>query len=149
MLGPPMSICSISASNGTSGLGGGLDERIQVDDDDVDEADAVALGGVQVVAAVAAGEDAAVNQRMQRLDAPVHHLGEAGDVGDVGHRQPGLGQRAGGAAGGDQFQAAPAQPVGQVDQAGFVGDTQKGSGHVTIRNPTFCSVTSASPAIQG
>ena len=46
-----MSICSISSSNVTSGVRGRLDERIEVDDDDVDEADAVRLGGVQVVGA--------------------------------------------------------------------------------------------------
>ena len=31
--------------------------------------------------------------RVQRLDAAVHHLGKPGDVRDVGHGQPGLGQR--------------------------------------------------------
>ena len=111
------------------GLGRRLDKGIQVHDDHVDEADAVAFGGVEVVAAVAPGEDAPVDERVQRLDPAVHHLGEPGDVGDVGHRQPGLGQGAGGAAGRHQFQAAAAKSGGQVDQAGLVGNTQKSSGH--------------------
>ena len=42
---------------------------------------------------------------MQRLDPAVHHLGKAGELGDVRHLQPGRGDRLGGAAGGDQFDA--------------------------------------------
>ena len=37
-LGPPMSISSISASNGVSGFGGGFHKRIQIDDDEIDQA---------------------------------------------------------------------------------------------------------------
>ncbi len=95
------------------------------------------LGGIEVVAPVAARQDAAVDQRVERLDPSVHHLGEASDVGDVGDGQARLGQRPGGAAGRDQFQAPAAQSFGQFDQAGLVGDTQQSSRHVTIRNPTF------------
>ena len=63
-----------------------------------------------------------MNQWMERLDASVHHLGEARDVGDVCDGQARLGQGAGGAAGRDQFQAQAAQSFGQIDQAGLVGD---------------------------
>ena len=42
---------------------------------------------------------------MQRLDPPVHHLGKAGEVGDVLDLQPGRGDRLRGAAGRDQFDA--------------------------------------------
>ena len=42
---------------------------------------------------------------MEGLDAAVEHLGEAGEVADVAHGEAGFAQRAGGAAGGDQFDA--------------------------------------------
>ena len=70
----------------------GLRERIEVDDDEVDRADAV-LGhrrGVRRI--VAHAEQAAVHDRVQRLDPAVHHLGKAGQLGDVAHRQPRLAQ---------------------------------------------------------
>ena len=38
--------------------------------------------GVEVLRVIAAREDAAVDLRVQRLDAAVHHLGKAGDVRD-------------------------------------------------------------------
>ena len=47
----------------------------------------------QVVGPVAARQDAAVDRRVQRLDAAVHHLGKAGHVGDAGDREPGLLER--------------------------------------------------------
>ena len=40
----------------------------------------------QILGVMPARQDAAVDHRMQRLDAAVHHFGKAGDVGDVGHR---------------------------------------------------------------
>ena len=55
-----------------------LDERVEVDDHDVHQAQAVALEGREVVRAIAPREDPAVQGRVQRLDAPVHHLGKAG-----------------------------------------------------------------------
>ena len=45
-----------------------------------------------VLGIVADGEDAAVDARVQRLDPAVEHLGKAGDLGDVAHRQPGVRQ---------------------------------------------------------
>ena len=42
---------------------GRLDERIQIDDDDIDEADAVALERREIVGAIAPGQDAAVQRR--------------------------------------------------------------------------------------
>ena len=124
-----MSICSMRSSNATSALRGGLHERVEVHDDEIDQADAVRAGGLEVLGVAATGEDAAVHQRVQRLDAAVHHLGKAGDVGDVGDGQAGLGQRSGGAAGGDQFEAARSQAGGQFDQSGLVGNAQQGSWH--------------------
>ncbi len=41
--------------------------------------------------------------------------------------EAGFAQGAGGAAGGDQFDAEAGQDPGKVHQAGFVGDAQQGS----------------------
>ena len=48
---------------------------------------------LEIVGTMPAGQDAAVDLRVQGLDPAVHHLGEAGDVGDVGDRQAGVGER--------------------------------------------------------
>ena len=52
-------------------------EGVQVDDDHVDHADAVVGGVFHVAFEVAACEQAAVDLGVQRLHAPVHHLGES------------------------------------------------------------------------
>ena len=80
------------------------DERVEVDDHDVHQAQAVALEGREVVRAIAPREDPCVQGRVQRLDTPVHHLGKAGHGRHAGHRQAGVGERTGGAPGRDQFE---------------------------------------------
>ena len=89
----------------------------------------MALERREIVRVIAPGQDAAVQRRMQRLDAAVHHLGKAGQVGHAGDRQAGVGQRAGGAAGRDQLEAAGGQAAADVDDAGLVGNAQQGSWH--------------------
>ena len=76
-----------------------------------------------------AAEQAAVDHRVQRLDAAVHDFGEAGDVADVAHRQARLAQRLRGAAGGQQFDALRGQRAGEVDQAGLVGNGKQRPAH--------------------
>ena len=91
----------------------------------------------RVLGIVADGEDAAVDARVQRLDAAIEHLGKAGHVGDVAHGQAGVGQRLARAAGGDQLDAEAGQAASQVDQAGLVADAEQGAadgakGHARI-----------------
>ena len=50
-------------------------------------------------------EEAAVDLGVEGLDAAVEHLGEAGEVADVGDLQAGVAEGLGGATGGDQFDA--------------------------------------------
>ena len=119
-----MSISSTSSSNGVSGFCAALRERIEVDDDEIDRRDAVARDRLEVVGTMTPREDAAVDRRVQRLDAAVHHLGKAGHVGDVDDRQAGRRQRLGGAAGRDQFDAAGGEAAAELSQPGFVGNTQ-------------------------
>jgi hypothetical protein len=83
------------------GIGRRSHEGVQIDDHQVDEADALARERRQIVRMIAAREDAAVDRRVQRLDPAVHHLREASHVGDGDYRQAGVAQRARGAPGRD------------------------------------------------
>jgi len=66
---------------------------------------------------------------MQRLDAAIHHLGKAGQLRDVAHRQARLGERLGGAAGRDQLDGVAAKRAREIDQSGFVRDGEKCPSH--------------------
>jgi hypothetical protein len=108
-------------------VGGDRFERIQVQHQQVDRGDPV-LGHHRVIGSGAA-EQAAMHQRMQRLDPAIHHFRKAGELGDIPDRQAGLADRLGGAAGGEQLDVAGGQCLGQVDQAGLVGNGQQRPAH--------------------
>ena len=80
-------------------------ERVEIDDDEVDRLDAVLAHRRRMLGIVAHAEQPAMHRRMQRLDAAVHDLGKAGELGDVAHGDAGLGDRLGRAAGRDQLDA--------------------------------------------
>ncbi len=67
---------------GHVGLGDGLLELVQVHADKVDHLDAVLFRLGHMLLGIATREQAAVNLGVQRLDAPVHHLGEPGELLD-------------------------------------------------------------------
>jgi hypothetical protein len=100
-------------------------ERVEVGDEQVDRADLMRFHRGGMLRVVAHGEQAAMDQRVQRLHAAVHHLGEAGDVGHVAHLQAGIAQGAGGAAGGDQLHPALGETGGEFDHAALVGHRQQ------------------------
>ena len=102
--------------------GDGRLERVEVDDEQVDRRDAVAEHRGLVLGMRADGEQAAMHLGMQRLDAAVHHLGEAGQIGDIRDGEAGIGDRLGGAAGRDQSDAQAGEGAGEVDQPGLVGN---------------------------
>ena len=103
-------------------------ERIEVDDQEIDRPDAVCAHRRGVVLVVADREQAAMHLGMQRLHAAVHHLGKAGELGDVEHGEAGIGQRLAGAAGRDELDAVLGERAGEIDQAGLVGDGDEGAG---------------------
>ena len=70
---------------GDLGVGDGLLELVQVDDDQVDQLNAVLSGLLHVLLGIAAGKQRAVNLGVQRLDAAVHHLGIARELLDGGY----------------------------------------------------------------
>ena len=79
------------------------------------------------LAIFAAMQDAAVDLGMKRLDAAVEHFGESGEFGDVFHGDAGVAQQFGGASGGDEFDAEGGELAGEIDESGFVGDTENGA----------------------
>ena len=62
---------------------------------------------------------------MQGLHPAIHDLREPGMVGDVGDLEARLPQRLGGAAGGQQLDAALGQGSRQLDQSALVGNRQQ------------------------
>jgi hypothetical protein len=110
-------------------LSGGhrLLEGVEIDHQQVDRADAVRQHRGLMLRVGAHRQQAAMHARMQRLDASVHHLGKAGQIRDIANREPRLRQRRAGAAGRNQFDAAPGQCAGEVDQSGLVGHRQQGA----------------------
>ena len=70
---------------------------------------------------------------MKRLDATVHDLRKASQVGDRAHRNTVLGQLLGGAAGRDDLDAQLGQAAGELDDPGLVGYRQE-----RPRNPYLC-----------
>ena len=74
---------------------------------------------------VADREQPGVELRVQRLDAAVHDLREAGEVGDRADRDAGLGQLARGAAGRDDLDPELDEPAREVDDPALVGDRQQ------------------------
>ena len=119
-----MSISSTSASNGVSGFAAALANGIEVDDDEVDRLDAVARDRREVVGAVAAGEDAAVDRGCSVLTRPSIISGKPVTSETLVTGKPGVGERLRRAAGRDELDAAGGQPAAELDQAGLVRNTQ-------------------------
>ncbi len=108
-----------------AGPGHRLHEGVEIDRYQVDGVDAAPGQLVQVGGLVAAGEDAAVHRRVEGLHAAVQDL-EAGELGDAGDGDAGLGQGLVGAAGAVQLEAEVGQPAGELDHACLVRDAYDG-----------------------
>ena len=78
-----------------------------------------------LVVDVAAAEQAAVNLRMQRLDAAVHDLGKAGVAGDLRDRHAAALEQRRRAAGGEERYAATVQRLREFDETVFVGNAEQ------------------------
>ena len=100
----------------------GLLERVEVDDDEVDQVGAEGVHVPAVLRVVADGEDAGVDLRMERLDAAVEHLRHARHFGDAAQRDPLVAQQPARAAGGEQLDAAVDQRAGEVHDPLLVVD---------------------------
>ena len=67
-----------------------------------------------------AAKDAAVHARVQGLDSAVEHLGKAGEVAHVLHRDLSVAQRTRGAARGENLDAELGQTLAEIQDAFLV-----------------------------
>ena len=89
-------------------------------------------GDVRLVAVeIAAGEDAAVNARVQGLDATAQHLRAAGQRLDVDHRQASVAQHTRRAARRDELHAEGREALRKIDEVGLVGNGKQRTPHST------------------
>ena len=120
---------------GHAGARDGALERVEVHADEVDELDVV-LGGLRhVLGVVAQREQPGVEPRVQRLDAAVHDLREAGEVVDGADVEARIAQRGRGAAGRDELHAEADEAASEVHDAGLVGDGEQGPAHPDVAGP--------------
>ena len=89
-------------------------ERIKIDDDEIDGRDAVLFHFGDVLGIVAQSENAAVDFRMQSFHPAIHHLGKAGELGNIFHRDFIVAQKRRRAAGGDELDAQFARARGKI-----------------------------------
>ena len=101
-------------------LGDGLLEGIKIHHDEINRLNVMRADGGLVRLVAANEQQAAVDFRMQGFDAAIEHFGKAGVFADVFHRQPGLAQRFGGAAGGKNLNSGFCQNLCERNQARFV-----------------------------
>ena len=106
---------------------GGSGERIEVDDDQLERGDGRRDELAAMVRETTVRQDAGVDPRVKGLDSSVEHLRKAGNRRDVGDRQAGVPERAGGATGRDKLKAETDQAPPEVGQAGLVRNRQERS----------------------
>ena len=105
---------------------GGL-ERIEIDDQKIDRSDVVLVGRRCVVSIAANLQETTVNLRVQSLEASVHHLREAGVLGNV-LRGDACGLQSGRGASCRQYlDTARGQLAGKLDDTRFVGHRDEGA----------------------
>src|SRR5690606_11972598 len=98
-------------------------ERIQIHRDHVDRRDR--MRGERIVVDAATSEQAAVDLRVQRLDAPVHDLGKPRDLRDLGDGQRRVAKRSRRASGRDQLERQIEQSSCELDDPALVGNAQQ------------------------
>jgi hypothetical protein len=80
---------------------------------------------------VAASEEAAVDLRMERLHAPVEHLGESGVVAHLAHAEARVGEELRRPARRQELDAELREPLRQLDEAALVADAQECPSHLS------------------
>jgi len=96
-------------------------ERIKIDHNQVDCADGMLVHRSSMLLIVAYREQAAVHLGVERFHAAIHHLGKAGQLRDIAHRQTGIAQCFGGSPRRNQFDLAPCKSLTQLHQPALVG----------------------------
>ena len=98
----------------------GLDERVQVGDDEFEGRDAEVGELALVRFEPEVGEEARVDCGMQGANPSVEGLGEPGDGGDVGDGEPGIPNRLSGGAGRHDLDTGVDEGTGEIGQPGLV-----------------------------
>jgi len=93
---------------------------IEVHHDQVDRRNPMLFHGRDMVGIVANPQQPAVDLRVKRLDAPVHHFGKAGQVGDVANLGTALAQLRRCPASRDDFDAVVREPLRKLVEAALV-----------------------------
>jgi len=122
-----LNTCVVVRAFGNSRL-----EWIKVDHQEIDRLDIVCLHRDCVFRIVTDSKQSAMDGRVQRLDATIHHFGKSREFGHVTHLQARIRKGLGGAAGGDEFYAVLCQRAGEINEAGLVGNRDEGASNRAV-----------------
>ena len=115
------------------GIGG---ERIEVAHHQVDEADAEAIEGIEMIGLGPVGQNAAVDDRVEGLDPAAQHFRGTGQISHLEVWDTGVGQGGRSAAARHQLPPQFGQSAGQFDQTGlFVNGQQCSHGATSEGDP--------------
>src|SRR5206468_9188745 len=103
-----------------------LAERVEVDDDEVDRLDALALELLAMHRVVAAGEQRGVNLRVQGLHAATKKRGLTGDILDRARRDALGGERGACSVGGDELPSEVLQSARERVESGAIRAREEG-----------------------
>ncbi len=98
-----------------------LPKRVEVDDDEIDQRNAVPGERRGMRQHVAAGENAGVHFRMQRLHTSVEHFGKSGVLADFRDGKSGIRQCLRRAPGRQELYTESREPARKLDEARLVG----------------------------
>ena len=133
--GRPPDVDLLDAVVEAGATGDRLGERVQVRHHEVHPDDVVLVEGALVFGLAAIGEDPAVDTRVKCLHAPIEDLGEARDVGDLGHGHARGGDGGCRRAGGDDLDPGLVQCRSEFLHACLVVDRDECPAH--RHNSTF------------
>ena len=126
---------SITSAKVAPGLRRRLLKGVEIYHHHVDRLDPMLLDGLAMVGFVTNMKNPAVYLRMQRLHPPIEHLWKAGQLRDIEDRQARLAQSPRRASRRDELNIVLCKLLCKCNQAGFIGDAQKGSPHLPNADP--------------
>ena len=118
-----MSMFSTNSPKDDAGLARGLFKGVKIHHHHVDGFDSLFGHGRQVFDAVPQMQNAPVDLGMQGFYPAIQHFREAGEVGNIAYRKPGLAQGTRRTSGRNQFHVHARQLAGEIYQASLVRNT--------------------------
>src|SRR6266852_2612443 len=104
-------------------------KRVEVHHHEIDGSDAMFRGLFLVLCMSAPEEQPAVDFRVQGLHASAQHLGPAGEIGNVAHRDPRFAKELGGPTSREDLDFQCRQPLGKFHNSGLVKHADKRTLH--------------------